>query len=68
MLLLTCVTLCSCTFARNDYKYTTMRQLHLQSHTAGNRPVDCGWCLRELRQTELSLIADKELVLSNPIL
>lgn len=66
---LTCLTLCSCSVFKNEYKYTTMYKLHTNQHiTFNHHPYDCLWCNKDKTEAAKSMIAEKQTDISNQIL
>jgi hypothetical protein len=69
VLLLTCATLCGCGVFQDKYKYTKMHELHTKQHITFNQQYqDCGYCNRDKAEQIKSMIADKEIDMSTPVL
>ena len=67
--ILTCATFCSCSVFKDNYKYTTMHKLHTTQHVVfNNQPLDCGFCNKDKATAVKSMIADKEIDFTKPIL
>jgi aerobic-type carbon monoxide dehydrogenase small subunit (CoxS/CutS family) len=67
--ILACATFCSCSVFKDNYKYTTMHKLHTTQHVVFDRQyADCGYCNKDKAEAVKSMIADKEIDFTKPIL
>jgi len=65
---LACATLCSCGVFQDKYEYTTMYKLHKKHIIFNDHPGDCDYCTRDKAEQAKSMMAEKSIDLSTPIL
>ena len=67
--ILTCATFCSCSVFQDNYKYTNMHKLHTKQHIVFDQHyADCGYCNKDKAEAVKSMIADKEIDFTKPVL